>query len=144
VQPTTEVKHWANILILQNFRIQKSKRRFKTDGFNGKRPFACKKGAWKPINEGIKLKFFNISVICCNSPTEDAEDVDKDAFYEALGNAYDQCAFHHIKIVVGNFNSQIGKENIFGKTTGSFSVHNKTNKNGLRLIDFAAIRNMIS
>jgi hypothetical protein len=76
-------------------------------------------------------------------PTEDTEDGDKDAFYEALANDYDQCASQYIKIVIGDFNSQIRKENIFGKTTGSFSVHNKTNKNGLRLINFAAMRNMI-
>jgi hypothetical protein len=59
--------------------------------------------ALKTINECVccirlKLKFFIISVICCHSPTEDAEDVDKDAFYEAFGNAYDQCASHDIKV----------------------------------------------
>jgi hypothetical protein len=61
------------------------------------------------------LKFFDIGEIYCHSPTENAKDVGKDALYEALGNAYNQCASHDIKSVIGDFNSQKGNKTPLGK-----------------------------
>jgi hypothetical protein len=59
------------------------------------------------------------------SPTEDAEDVDKDAFQEALGNAYDQCASHDIKVVIGDFNGQKEKKKSLVKQLAPFQSTTK-------------------
>lgn len=91
----------------------------------------------------IKAKFFNISLICAHAPTEDKDEQTKDIFYERLERAYDRCPDHDIKIVLGDFNAKLGKENIFGPTVGKFSLHEETSDNGMRLTDFAAAKNMV-
>jgi len=47
------------------------------------------------------------------------------------------------KIIVGNFNSKIGREDIFKSAIGKCSVHETPNENGIRVIDFATNNNMI-
>jgi endonuclease/exonuclease/phosphatase family metal-dependent hydrolase len=104
---------------------------------------------WEPINERmclirLKARFFNISVICCHAPTEEEKDeVNKDIFYDNLSNLYDSCPSQDAKIVIGDFNAQIGKEGIFGETTGCHTYHEKTNDNGFRLIELAAMKGLI-
>ncbi|KPU81866.1 uncharacterized protein Dana_GF27359, partial [Drosophila ananassae] len=101
-----------------------------------------------PINERlatirITAKFFNISLICAHAPTEEKDDVTKDAFYAELDRAYGRCPSHDIKILLGDFNAKVGREDIFGATVGQFSLHETTSSNGLRLIGFAAAHNMV-
>ena len=101
-----------------------------------------------PISERIatiriKAKFFNISLICAHAPTNDKDDEVKDAFYANLENAYDRCPSHDVKIVLGDFNGKLGRESIYSPTIGQFSLHEETNNNGARLIDFAVGRNMV-
>ncbi|XP_049302044.1 craniofacial development protein 2-like [Bactrocera dorsalis] len=91
----------------------------------------------------IKARFFNISLICAHAPTEEKDDVTKDACYECLERTYESCPQHDVKIVLGDFNARVGKEGIFGTTVGKFSLHEETTPNGLRLIDFAGARNII-
>ena len=91
----------------------------------------------------IKGKFFNISLICVHAPTEDKDDEVKDMFYELLEDTYDRCPGHDIKIVLGDFNGKVGGETVFQPTIGKFSLHTTSSNNGMRLIDFAAARNMV-
>ena len=91
----------------------------------------------------IKGKFFNYSIINIHAPTEDKEDNDKDSFYELLNKVYDSCPKHDVKMVIGDANAQVGKEQEFCPTIGRNSIHETTNNNGERLIDFAASRNQI-
>ncbi|XP_073848775.1 uncharacterized protein [Musca autumnalis] len=104
--------------------------------------------SFTPVNERlaairIKAKFFNISFICAHAPTEEKDEQTKDVFYERLEETYDRCPAHDIKIILGDFNAKIGKENIFDPTVGKFSLHSETSDNGMRLIDFAAAKNMV-
>ena len=101
-----------------------------------------------PVNERIaririKAKFFNISLICAHAPTDEKDELTKDAFYECLDRTYEQCPQHDVKIVLGDFNAKVGKEGIFGQTVGKFSLLTDNLDNGMRLIDFAAARNMV-
>ena len=91
----------------------------------------------------IKAKCHNISLIYAHAPTEDKDDAVKDAFYANLEDLYDKCPAHDIKIVLGDFNAKVGQEGIFGTTVGQFSLLSTTLPNGVRLIDFAAARNMV-
>ena len=56
----------------------------------------------------------------------------KDAFNERVEATYDRCPTHDVKILLGNFNANI-----------QFSQQETSTRNGLRLIDFAAARNMV-
>ncbi|XP_055611541.1 craniofacial development protein 2-like [Uranotaenia lowii] len=102
---------------------------------------------WWPINSRmcrlrIKGRFFNISIINVHSPHLGSTGDDKDEFYAQLEREYDRCPKHDIKIVIGDFNAQVGQEEEFKPTIGRFSVHQLTNENGLRLIDFTASKRM--
>ena len=101
-----------------------------------------------PVNERlatirIKAKFHYISLICAHAPTDEKDDETKESFYERLDEAYERCPRHDIKFVIGDLNAKVGKEGIFGPTVGKFSLHDETTDNGMRLIDFAAARNMV-
>ncbi|XP_060647400.1 craniofacial development protein 2-like [Drosophila nasuta] len=91
----------------------------------------------------VKARFFNLSIICAHAPTEEKDDAAKDAFYARLEDTYDRCPNHDVKIILGDFNAKVGRERIFDRTVGQFSLHETTSKNGFRLIDFAAARNMV-
>ena len=63
--------------------------------------------------------------------------------FDALETAYDIRPRNDIKIVLSNFNAQVGKEAVNLPTTGTYSLHNLTNDNGSGLIKFAVSWNMI-
>jgi hypothetical protein len=42
-----------------------------------------------------------------------------------------------MKILLGDFNAKIGKENIFRPTIGNESLHEISNDNGVRIVNFA-------
>jgi len=67
-----------------------------------------------PISERIcclhvKGRFFNMSIINAHAPTEDKEDSIKDEFYEVLEKIYDSRLKNDMKILIGDFNAQIGE-----------------------------------
>lgn len=102
---------------------------------------------WKPVSDRIcvlrmKGKFFNYSLISIYAPTNDKPDDMKDEFYESLDKAYGECPKQDVKIVIGDANAQIGKEDFFRPVIGTESLHSVTNDNGLRLVTFAAARGM--
>nr|XP_043068191.1 uncharacterized protein LOC122321607 [Drosophila bipectinata] len=82
-------------------------------------------------------------LICAHAPTKEKDDATKDAFYAELDRAYGRCFSHDIKILLGDFNAKVGREDIFGATVGRFSLHETTSSNSLRLIGFAAAHNMV-
>ena len=50
---------------------------------------------------------------------------------------------YHMKILLGDFNAKVGRENIFQPTIGTESVHPESNDNGIRLVNFATSKNLI-
>ena len=89
----------------------------------------------------IKSKFQNISLISAYVSTQKKADAVKDAFYANLEDLYDKCPAN--EIVLEDFIAMVGQEAIFGPTVGQFRLHSTTLPNGMRLIDFAAARNMV-
>lgn len=103
---------------------------------------------FQPINKRLcKLRLqgkkFNITVINGHAPTEEKDEDEKDQFYEELERIIDSSPSHDMKIVLGDFNAQIGKEPVFIPTIGKHSLHQKTNDNGERLISFATSRSLV-
>ena len=92
----------------------------------------------------IKGKFFNYSFINGHAPTEKSDNEEKDRFLDALETAYDTSPRNYIKIVLSDFNAQVGKEPVNFPTIGNYSLHSLTNDNGSRLIHFAVSQNMIT
>ncbi|PNF26081.1 hypothetical protein B7P43_G06398 [Cryptotermes secundus] len=91
----------------------------------------------------IKGKFFNYSLICAHAPTEDKSDEEKDSFYDELDEIYGKCPKRDCKIIIGDMNAKVGNEDIYRSVIGKHSLHNKSNDNGIRLMNFASSRNMV-
>jgi hypothetical protein len=74
---------------------------------------------------------------------EDKGDDEKDNFCEELGRVFDQFPRYDMKIILGDFNAKVGKENIFKPTIGSESLHEISNDNGVRIVNFAISKNLV-
>jgi hypothetical protein len=48
-----------------------------------------------------------------------------------------------MKIVFGEFNAKVGRENIFKPTIGKESLHQDSNYNGVRIVNFATLKNLV-
>ena len=44
---------------------------------------------------------------------------------------------YHMKILLGDFNAKVGRENIFEPTIGNESLHRDNNNNGGGIVNFA-------
>ncbi|PNF41348.1 hypothetical protein B7P43_G16505 [Cryptotermes secundus] len=47
------------------------------------------------------------------------------------------------KIIIGDMNAKVGNEDVYRSDIGKHSLHNKSNDNGIKLINFASSRNMV-
>jgi exonuclease III len=55
----------------------------------------------------------DVIVLNVHAPTEDKCDGTKDSFYEELGRVLNRLHKCHINILFGDFNSKVGREDIF-------------------------------
>jgi len=91
----------------------------------------------------VRGKFRNYSIINAHAPTEDKDDEEKDKFYLELETVYNQCPRHDIKMVLGDFNTKVGKEESNYPYAGRNGLHEECNGNGYKLVQFAAATDMI-
>jgi hypothetical protein len=94
----------------------------------------------------LRGRWCHIIVLNVHAPTEDKTDDVKDSFYEELERVFDKFPKYHMKILLGDSNAKIGKEEIFKPTTANESLHEISNDNGVRLVNFAtsAIHKLIN
>ena len=67
----------------------------------------------------------------------------KDSFYEELDWVFDHFPKYHMKMLLGDFHAKMGRENIFKPTVGQESLHQDSNDNGVRLVNFATSKNWV-
>ena len=48
-----------------------------------------------------------------------------------------------MKILLGDLNAKVGRENIFKLTIGNESLHQDSNDNGVRIVNFATSKNLV-
>jgi exonuclease III len=77
----------------------------------------------------------NIIVLNVHAPYEDKGDEEKDSFFEELGRVFGQFPWCDMKIILGDFNVKVGRENIFKATIGIESLHEISNDSGVRVIN---------
>jgi len=78
-----------------------------------------------------------------HAPREDKTDDSKDSFYEELEQVFDQFPKYHMKILLGDFNAKVGRENIFKLIIGNESLQQDNNVNGVRTVNFPTLRNLL-
>ena len=74
---------------------------------------------------------------------EEAEEEEKDEFYTKMEEEINKVQRHDVKMILGDLNAKIGREELYRSTIGKESLHEDSNDNGLRLIDFAIEKKMI-
>jgi hypothetical protein len=65
----------------------------------------------------------------------------KDSFYKELERVFDKFSEYHMKILFADFTAKIGRGDLF-KPIGSESLHEISNDNGIRLVNFATSKNL--
>jgi hypothetical protein len=91
----------------------------------------------------LKGHWCGIIVLNVHAPTEDEDDVIKDSFYEELEQVFDQFPRYSMKILLGDFNPKIWREDIFKPVIGNESLHEASSDNEVRVVNFATSKNLI-
>ena len=78
-----------------------------------------------------------------HAPSEEKSEESKDSFYEELEQIFDHFPKYDVKILLGDFNAKVGRENIFKPTIGQESLHQDSIDNGVRLVNFATSKNLL-
>ena len=103
---------------------------------------------WNPVSDRIISarffsKFAKLTVIQIYSPTNEAEEDDKDSFYEQLQKELDTVPNHDMVIVIGDANAKVGDSNQgWEKVMGREGI-GTMNENGCRLAEFCALNNLV-
>jgi hypothetical protein len=66
----------------------------------------------------------------------------KDRFYEELEYVFDKFPKYRMKILIGDFNAKVGREDIFKPTIGNESLHKISNDTEVRVVNFATSKNL--
>jgi hypothetical protein len=77
-----------------------------------------------------------------HAPTEDKDDVIKDSIYKEIEQVFHQFPRNHMKIFLGDFNAKVGREDIFKPIIGNECVHEASNDNRVRVVNFATSKNL--
>ena len=85
----------------------------------------------------LRGRWCNIIVLNVHAPSEEKSDDSKESFYEELEQIFYHFPKYHMKIILGDFYAKVGKENIFKPTIGNGSLHQDSNGNGVRIVNFA-------
>jgi hypothetical protein len=48
-----------------------------------------------------------------------------------------------MKILLGDFNAKVGRDNVFKPTIGNESLHQGSHDNGVRIVNFGASKNLV-
>ena len=91
----------------------------------------------------LRGRWCNIIVLNVHAPSEEKSNSSKDSFYEELEQFFYHFPKYDMKILLGDFNAKVGRENIFKPTIGNESLHQDSNDNGVRIVNFATSKNLV-
>jgi hypothetical protein len=67
----------------------------------------------------------------------------QNSFYEELQQVLGYFPQYHMKILVGDFNAKLRREDILKLTISNESLHQDSNDNGVGLVHFATSKNLV-
>jgi hypothetical protein len=92
----------------------------------------------------LRVHWCDIIVFNVHAPTEDKIDDINDRFYDELEQVFDKFPKYPMKILLGDLNAKVGKEDIFKQIIGTKSLQRISNDNGVRVVNFAMSKNLIA
>ena len=91
----------------------------------------------------LKVRWLHIIVVNVHAPCEEKSEELKDSFYEELKEVFEYFPKYYMKILLGNFNAKLCREDILKPIIGQESRHQDSNDNGVRLVNFATSKNLV-
>jgi hypothetical protein len=91
----------------------------------------------------LKGRWYDITVLNVHAPNEDKEDDIKNSYYKELEQVFDQFLGYHMKILLVDFNAKVGREGIFKPIIGNESLHETSDDNRVRVVNFVTSKNLI-
>ena len=85
----------------------------------------------------LRGRWCNIILLNVHAQSEEKSNDSKDSFYQELGQFFDHFPNQRTKILLGDFNAKFGREDIFKSTIGYESLHQDSNDNNVRIVNFA-------
>ena len=103
---------------------------------------------WEPINGRlIRARFNSIyaktTIIQCYSPTNDAEEEDKDTYYEALQAQISRTPQHDVLLIIGDQNAKVGNDNSEHERAMGKEGYGAMNENGERLANLCSTNGLV-
>ena len=84
----------------------------------------------------LRGRYFNIVVLNVQALCKGKRFDSKDSLYGELEQVFYQFPMYHMKIPVGDFNTKVGRENIFNPTIVNECLLQVSNDNGVRVVNF--------
>jgi hypothetical protein len=75
-------------------------------------------------------------VLNVHAPSKEKSYYSKDSIYEELQQLFDHIPKLYMKILLGDLDAKVGRENIFKLTTGNKHLHEDSKDNGVRMVNF--------
>jgi len=91
----------------------------------------------------LRGRWRNSIIANVHTQSEEKSDESKDSFYEELEQVFEHFPKFRTKILLGVFIAKVGRENIYKPTIGQESLHQDSNGNGVRLVNFATSKNLV-
>jgi exonuclease III len=79
----------------------------------------------------LRGQWCNIIVLNVHAPIEEKSDEAKDSFYEELEQIFYHFPKYHMKVLLGDFNAKVGREDVFKPTIWNEGLHQGSNDNGV-------------
>ncbi|PNF21381.1 hypothetical protein B7P43_G15471 [Cryptotermes secundus] len=90
----------------------------------------------------LRGRWCDIIILNVHAITEDKIDGIDDRFYGELEYVFDKFPKYPMKILLGDFNAKVGREDIFRPTIGNENLHEINNDNGVRVVNFPTSKNL--
>jgi len=91
----------------------------------------------------LRGRRFNIVVLNVHARSEKKSDDSKDSFYEELEQVFDNFPKCQMKVILRDCKAKLGRENVFKPRIGNESLHQDSNKNGVRIVKFATSKSLV-
>ena len=88
-------------------------------------------------------KYIKLTIVHTYAPTLDAEDEDKELFYEQLLSTVEKVNKHDLLLITGDMNAKVGSCNHIRESVKGKHGTGILNSNGERLIDFCEKNNLV-
>jgi hypothetical protein len=79
----------------------------------------------------LRGQWCHIIVLNIHAPTRDKTEDVKDSFYEELESAFVKFQKYHMKILLGDFNDKVGREDTFKTPIWNERLHEISNDKGV-------------